>query len=94
MPRYKVAHIKQTGIDMIIIPLDPQFGLKTPAHQQRFMNDVQRRARSAGLAGGVVPVWDAGLGRMGFRAPIAWHPFFNSINLSWVWSNINRELFW
>lgn len=94
MPRFKVAHVKQSGIDMIIIPVDSSFGRKTPGDQQRAMNDLQRRALSAGLAGGVVPVWEEGVGHMGFRAPIAWHPFFKSINLQWVWSNINRELFW
>jgi hypothetical protein len=94
MPRFKVAHVKQSGIDMIIIPVDSSFGGKTPRDQQGIMNDLQRHAQSAGLAGAVVPVWEEAVGQMGFRAPTAWHPFFMSINLQWVWSNINRELFW
>ena len=94
MPRLKVAHVKQNDIDIIIIPLEPSFGSRTPQDQQRTLNELQIRAQSAGLAGTVVPVWDAGVGRMGYRAPLDWQPFFNSVSLQWVWANINRELFW
>ena len=94
MPRFKVAHIKQSGVDMIIIPVESSFGSRAPVDQQKTINELQARAQSAGLAGRVVAVWDAGLGAMAFHAPVNWHPFFKSINLQWVWSNINRELFW
>jgi hypothetical protein len=94
MPNFKVAHVRQSGVDIIIIPVDLSYATKEPADQQEVMDDLQNRARAAGLAGGVVPVWDIGAGRMGFRAPVRWHPFFKSIDLEWVWANVNRELFW
>jgi hypothetical protein len=89
-----VAQLKEQGIDLIVIPLEVSFGQKTPPDQQGIIFDLQAHALSAGLRGTVVPVWDAGMGRMGFVAPPSWQPFFNSISPEWVWSNINRELFW
>jgi hypothetical protein len=94
MPRFKVAHIHEQGNDMIIIPLESSFGSKSSSDQQLAIGDLQLRARTAGLAGIVVPVWDSGGGRMSFIAPHQWHSFFGSLNLRWVFGNINRELYW
>lgn len=94
MPRFKVAHVKEQGVDLIIIPLDNNFGSKSQEDQYSAIAEFQTRASSAGLAGKVVPVWDSGGGRMSFIAPTQWHPFFKSINLVFVAANINRELYW
>jgi hypothetical protein len=94
MPHFKVAHIKEQGIDLIIIPLDDDFGRKTQAEQHGIIRELQMRTSSAGLAGTVVPVWDAGGGRMAFIAPPNWHPFFQSISLAHVAANLNREISW
>jgi len=94
MPRFKVAHLNQQGQDMVIIPLESSFGHKTSQDQQEIIADLQIHSRAAGLAGIVVPVWDSGGGRMAFVAPHQWHPFFTSLNLQWVFANINREIFW
>jgi hypothetical protein len=94
MPRFKVAHIKKDGVDLIIIPLESSFGHKSDSDQREIITNLQLHARSAGLAGTVVPVWDGGGGRMGFIAPRNWHPFFTSINLAYVWANVSREIYW
>jgi hypothetical protein len=94
MPRFKVAHIKHQGVDLIIIPLESSFGHKPDSDQQSIITDLQIHSRAAGLAGTVVPVWDAGGGRMSFIAPQNWHPYFSSISLAFVWSNVNREIYW
>lgn len=94
MPRYKVAHIKEQGIDLIIIPLDSAFRTKSHEQQNEITLELQKRADAAGLAGTVVPVWDAGGGRMAFIAPQRWHPYFKGIDLAFVVANYNRELFW
>jgi hypothetical protein len=94
MPRFKVAHLHERGQDMIIVPLDWSFGHRISQDQQDIITDLQIRARSAGLAGTVVPVWDSGGGRMAFIAPRPWHPFLQSINLRFVAVNINGELYW
>jgi hypothetical protein len=94
MPHFKVAHIREQGQDMIIVPLDSAFGRKITSEQQSVRTELQARSRAAGLAGTVVPVWDDGFGRMGFFAPIGWRAFFESINLHWVFANVNREIYW
>ncbi len=94
MPSVKVAHLRQQGVDLIIALLNHDFGFKTQQDQQEIVGEIQVRARSAGLAGRVVPVWDSGGGRMSFIAPQNWHPFFRSMNLQTVWANVNREISW
>ena len=94
MSKVDVAHIRQQGVDLIIVPLDRQFGHKSNADQHEVVRHLQFVARSAGLAGTVVPVWDHGGGRMAFLAPANWRRFFQSISLPWVWANVNRELSW
>jgi hypothetical protein len=94
MPGLKIAHMRQQGIDLIVAPLTQEFGHKTSGAQQAIIEEIQIRSRAAGLAGTVVPVWDSGNGRMAFIAPRNWHPFFQSLDLRIVFSNINRELSW
>lgn len=94
MPRLDVAHVREQGVDLIIIPLDHNFGRQSQAQQDQAVTELQMRASTAGLRGTVVPVWDAGSGRMAFIAPRNWHSFFRGIDLRWVAMNINRELYW
>lgn len=94
MPSVKVAHVREQGIDLIIALLNHEFGHKTPQDQREIVGEIQVRARSAGLAGTVVPVWDSGSGRMSFIAPQNWHPFFRGLSLRSVWANVNREISW
>lgn len=94
MPRFEVAHIREQGVDLVVIPLDRSFGHKSENDKDSIVSELQVRASSAGLAGTVVPVWDNGGGRMAFIAPRNWHPFFKSINLQFIAANINRELYW
>jgi hypothetical protein len=94
MPHFKVAHLREQGQDMIIVPLDSSFGHKASEEQNGIISDLQIHARAAGLAGTIVPVWDSGGGRMSFIAPQPWHPFFRSLSLQVVWANTNKELSW
>jgi hypothetical protein len=94
VPRFKVAYVRKQGQDMIIVPLNSSFGRKISQDQHAIIADLQVHARSAGLGGTVIPVWDNGGGRMAFLAPHPWHPFFQSIDLRFVSMKINRELYW
>lgn len=94
MPRFKVAHVREQGIDLVIVPLDRSFGNKAGNDQSDVIADLQSHATGAGLAGTVVPVWDAGGGRMKFIAPQNWHAFFRGTSLQWVAANINKEIYW
>ena len=93
MPKFDVAHLREQGVDLIIIPLDSSFDAKSGTEQHEVVAELQTRASSAGLAGTVVPVWESS-GRMTFLAPRNWHSFFQSINFQFIARNINRELYW
>lgn len=94
MPCLAVAHVREQGVDLIIAPLATDFGRKDPETQRAVIAELQLRSRGAGLAGTVVPVWDAGGGRMAFIAPRPWHPYFSSLDLGVVRASVNRELQW
>lgn len=94
MPCLAVAHVREQGFDLIIAPLTTDFGRKDPETQRAVIAELQLRSRGAGLAGTVVPVWDAGGGRMAFIAPRPWHPYFSSLDLRIVRASVNRELQW
>jgi hypothetical protein len=93
MPRFKVAHLHKQGQDMVIIPLDSNFGQKSEQQQHEIIADLQAHSQAAGLKGTVVPVWESS-GRMSFIAPRPWHPFFQSMSLRRIWANINKEISW
>jgi len=88
---YEVAHINEQGQDMIIIPVSSSVNSKTQQQQNELKESLQYFANDAGLKGTVCLVWDAG-NRFNFLAPNQWHPFFRSIDMSFVAANINREL--
>lgn len=99
MPRFEIAHIKEhdvegLAVDLIIIPLEASFGQKPARDQQDVINELQMRARAAGLAGTVCPVWRGASGEMSFIAPTGWHPYFASLNLEIVRAALNRWIAW
>lgn len=90
--RLPVAHINAQGVDLVIVPLEPQFAEKTPQDQHQFVEALRESTRQANLRGEVVPVWEAGEGTMAFIAPKGFHPYFKSINLKFVHANLNRAI--
>jgi hypothetical protein len=93
MPIYKVAHINEQGQNLIIFPLDPAFGQLTASEQQADLAMLGLRANASGLRGVVVAVWEAG-GQTRFRGPERWRAFLESINLEFVWANVNKQISW
>lgn len=91
MSTFKIAHIKEQGIDLIIIPLESSFGHKQDSDQAEIIESLQACAISAGIAGKVVPVWREGSSHR-FIAPPNWHPFFKSFGWNQIIANINKEL--
>ena len=92
MQTFDVAHIREQGVDLIVIPLDRSFGFKTSSEQNEISRALETYAHDAGLAGVVVTVWDSGGGRMAFLAPRGYHPFFSSLTMIDVTMNINKTL--
>jgi hypothetical protein len=91
MTPYKIAHIEEKGVNIIIIPLESSFGNKTKKQQDQIIDALQNCAKSAGLAGTVVPVWETGINHR-FIAPPRWHPFFKTLSWDAILGKINKEL--
>jgi hypothetical protein len=92
MPTFQVAHLRQNGQDIIIVPVDRTFGKRSPTEQARIQEAFQRSAAAVEMKGVVVPVWEDGTGRMAFRAPPPWHEFLKSIDMVYVATALNRTL--
>jgi hypothetical protein len=92
MVSFDVAHIREQGQDMIIVPMADDYGRRRASDQSAIETQLAIAARSAGLAGCIVTIWKASGGRMEFRAPRPWHPFFTSIDLNYIVANINRRI--
>jgi hypothetical protein len=92
MPTFQVAHLRRAGQDVIIVPVDRSFGIRSPAEQARIQEAFQRSAATADIPGVVVPVWEDASGRMAFRAPPPWHEFFKTIDMVYVATALNRSL--
>jgi len=94
MERVQVAYINEQGVDLLLVPVDPAFQKHSDTDQLRVCAVLQACATTAGLSGTVVPVWDAGDGRMAFLAPREAHAFLIAIDLGFVVEHINGELRW
>jgi len=93
MPNFDVAHIREQGVDLIIILLGPNFQYQTQQQKNDICEELQARATAAGLIGTVVPVWQHGR-QMSFMAPPNWHPFFRGLSWQMIMNNVNRTLSW
>ena len=92
MATYKVAQFKHNNSDYVLIVVAPAFGNKNAQQQYADTAVLTRCARKAGMKGTVVPVWDAGAGRMGFLAEPVHHPFLQGLNIGFVHSHISATL--
>jgi hypothetical protein len=91
VPKYKIAHLKQNDVNLIVIPVAPVFSELTAGEKDQVIAVMQDYAVAAQLRGRVVPVWDVG-GRMHFIAPQEWHNFFRTLKMRTIRANLNREL--
>lgn len=91
MQQFEIAHIREQGVDLIIVPLDTEFGDQDQDAQQATVVMLQEAAKFAGLAGTVVPVWRVG-NTHNFIAPKSWHPFFATLPYNRVIASLNKVL--
>ncbi len=93
MPSFDVAHIREQGVDLILVPVNSSFGHKPESEQIEIIEILEIKSHEAGLAGSVVPLWRTG-NRMTFIAPTPWHSFFKSISYDDVLASINKTISW
>jgi hypothetical protein len=89
---FKVAHLKEQGVDLVIVFVNPSVGNLSPLEQQQAADALQRCAASAGLAGNVAMVWQNSAGRMEFWAPNNQHAYFLEVPWDYLVGNINKTL--
>lgn len=92
MSRFDVAHIRQQGQDIIIVPLERSFEYRSDSEQTEIYCALEMAANAAGLRGRVIAVWDGGRGRLAFRAPREWSRFGQSLTWPLIARNINRTI--
>jgi hypothetical protein len=92
MPELDIARVKIEGVDLIIVKLDRSHARQSFELKKKARQDLQQKAKTAGLTGTVVTVWDAGGGNMGFLSPPEYSEIFGRINLAYVSENINTKL--
>jgi hypothetical protein len=92
--KYDIAHVKEGGQDMIIIPVSDRFGFQSPRIQEQFYTDMEVCAKSTGLSGTVVLMTENRRGQTNFYGPKEWGSFFKhwDITMNWVRARINYEL--
>ncbi len=93
MPRFKVAHINEQGQDMLIFPLDSNVHNKRDSDKEDILDELERRAHAAGLAGSAVIIWEHG-NHTHFMGPRRWHPFLEGLSMYEVQARLNREINW
>ena len=93
MPRLKAAHINEQGENMIIFPLNSLFANQTDEGRADILEELERRAHAAGLAGRAVAIWERG-NQTHYLGPRSWQAFLESLSMRWVLANVNKELSW
>lgn len=93
MAEFKLYATTRNGVDLLITPVD-EFANKSPGDQKIIADELQSRAKMAGLKGILVPVWRNPAGNMSFFAPPPLHNFFENITLDWVMKRINKAVQW
>ena len=91
MATFRIAHIKEQGVNVIIVPLGAAFGALTEDGRQHIIVALEAAALAAEYRGRVVPMW---LERQRARsiAPPEWVVFFSTLKWRDVVKNLNREL--
>lgn len=92
MPSFKIAHVKEQGVNVIIVPLSPRFSDCTEDQRASVIAAFQTAAEAATLRGRIVPMWRSGGSQVRFIAPPDWASFFERLKWKVVMRNLNREL--
>ncbi len=60
VPKFKVAHLREQGQNMLIFPLDSSVHYKSDSDKSKILEELEIRAHAAGLAGGGAIAWEHG----------------------------------
>lgn len=91
MSPFKIAHIKEQGVNVIIVPLASRYGKLSVEEKDALIQHFQNAATAMQWSGRVVPMWMEGKG-IRFIAPPEWYEFFRTLKWKVLMRNLNREL--
>ena len=63
MTTFEIAHINQSGVNVVVVFVDPGVAHKTPKEQNEIATSLQLCARNADLAGNIAMIWPGGFWR-------------------------------
>lgn len=89
--RYKIAHVKYQGNNMVLVWVNRNYFYASNQDQARWFTAIEQCVRSANLAGQSLLVTEDN-GRFRFYGPNSWHNFMRTIDMNWVRARINKEL--
>jgi len=88
--RYRVAHVRERGSNMVIV-VSGAFFNSTTQQKRGWFPQIEECARSAGLAGQTLIVGSPNGGYY-YWGPSDYQPFLRSIDMAWVNKRVNKEL--
>lgn len=94
MPSVEIAHVRTQNVNVIIVPLEREFTLRTPANQEGVVREISAAARGAGLDGAVTIVWEDSRRNFNFLGPRNQQAFYRGIDMRWVRRHLNTTLSW
>jgi class 3 adenylate cyclase len=93
MARFRVAHLKIQGVDLVMVPLSADFSALSGGEKALVSRQVTDLCRAARLGGTVVPVWPTAQGTLGFIAEDRLHGMLTEhLKGAFLKTNLNREL--
>lgn len=93
MAKYRIAHRRVQGQDVILVPLDSRFDNLSDYDQRAFLEQLQQHCSvKYQLAGRVALVWPTSFGGSRYLGPQEWSPFLRSVNFQEVLANVNLEI--
>ncbi len=89
---FRVAYVKQPGSNLIIVFVTPFFRDLTFDQQCVLSDELQARAKAAGMRGQVGFVWTDRDGTMGFWAPKQFDSFLSKLSPLILAKSLDRTL--
>lgn len=94
MPHFKIAPMTLLGNQLLLIPVDPHFGLETLFDQKSYRDEIQARAADAGLSGTVILFWPKAFEDTEFLAPPELEPALAGVTYEQVLAAVTTTLSW
>lgn len=92
MQKCRVAHVKLSGVDTILVPMVREFGARSGGAQADTYDQVRKLCDLARMRGELVLVWENKDGSVSYVADAKMHASLKRVTPSFLHTNLNREL--